>query len=81
MFTIKLSSSYVLIITTPFVRPQKRMESPLRKKIDNQLGKRFLKIKAECKTINAPLPIIDAENGGVFLVYLDDDKNRRYKSG
>ena len=27
----------------------------------------FLKIKAECKTINAPLPIIDAENGGASV--------------
>ncbi len=30
-------------------------------------GRGFLKIKAECKTINAPLPIIDAENGGVSV--------------
>ena len=30
-------------------------------------GRGFLKIKADCKTINAPLPIIDAENGGVSV--------------
>lgn len=30
-------------------------------------GRGFLKIKAECKTINAPLPTIDAENGGVSV--------------
>lgn len=30
-------------------------------------GRGFLKIKAECKSINAPLPIIDAENGGVSI--------------
>lgn len=30
-------------------------------------GKGFLKIKAECKKINAPLPLIDAENGGVSI--------------
>lgn len=30
-------------------------------------GRGFLKIKAECKTINAPLPVIDAENGGVSV--------------
>ena len=30
-------------------------------------GRGFLKIKAECKTINAPLPMIDAENGGVSV--------------
>lgn len=30
-------------------------------------GRGFLKIKAECKMINAPLPIIDAENGGVSV--------------
>lgn len=30
-------------------------------------GRGFLKIKAECKSINAPLPIIDAENGGVSV--------------
>ena len=30
-------------------------------------GRGFLKIKAECKTINAPLPIIDAENDGVSV--------------
>ena len=28
-------------------------------------GRGFLKIKVECKTINAPLPTIDAKNGGV----------------
>lgn len=27
----------------------------------------FLKVKAECKMINAPLPVIDAENGGVSV--------------
>ena len=30
-------------------------------------GRGFLKIKAECKMINAPLPTIDAENGGVSV--------------
>ena len=30
-------------------------------------GRGFLKIKAECMTINAPLPMIDAENGGVSV--------------
>lgn len=30
-------------------------------------GRGFLKIKAECKKINAPLPLIDAENGGVSI--------------
>lgn len=30
-------------------------------------GRGFLKIKAECKSINAPLPVIDAENGGVSI--------------
>ena len=30
-------------------------------------GRGFLKIKAECKNINAPLPVIDAENGGVSV--------------
>lgn len=30
-------------------------------------GRGFLKIKAECKTIKAPLPTIDAENGGVSV--------------
>lgn len=30
-------------------------------------GRGFLKIKAECMTINAPLPTIDAENGGVSV--------------
>ena len=30
-------------------------------------GRGFLKIKAECMTINAPLPAIDAENGGVSV--------------
>lgn len=30
-------------------------------------GRGFLRIKAECKTINAPLPIIDAGNGGVSV--------------
>lgn len=30
-------------------------------------GRGFLKIKAECKTIKAPLPIIDAGNGGVSV--------------
>ncbi len=30
-------------------------------------GRGFLKIKAECRTINAPLPTIDAENGGVSV--------------
>lgn len=30
-------------------------------------GRGFLKIKAECKKVNAPLPIIDAENGGVSI--------------
>ena len=30
-------------------------------------GRGFLKIKAECKNINAPLPLIDAENGGVSI--------------
>ena len=30
-------------------------------------GRGFLEIKVECKTINAPLPIIDAENGGVSV--------------
>lgn len=30
-------------------------------------GRGFLKIKVECKTINAPLPTIDAENGGVSV--------------
>lgn len=30
-------------------------------------GRGFLKIKAECNAINAPLPIIDAENGGVSV--------------
>ena len=28
-------------------------------------GRGFLKIKAECKKVNASLPLIDAENGGV----------------
>ena len=27
----------------------------------------FLKIKAECRKVNAPLPLIDAENGGVSI--------------
>ena len=26
-----------------------------------------MKIKAECKKVNAPLPLIDAENGGVSI--------------
>ena len=30
-------------------------------------GRGFLKIKTECKKINAPLPLIDAENGGVLI--------------
>lgn len=30
-------------------------------------GRGFLKIKAECKKVNAPLPLIDAENGGVSI--------------
>lgn len=30
-------------------------------------GRGFLKIKAECSQIGAPLPIIDAENGGVSV--------------
>lgn len=30
-------------------------------------GRGFLKIKADCKTISAPLPTIDAENGGVSV--------------
>ena len=30
-------------------------------------GRGFLKIKAECKSRNAPLPVIDAENGGVSI--------------
>lgn len=30
-------------------------------------GRGFIKIKAECKKINAPLPVIDAENNGVSI--------------
>lgn len=30
-------------------------------------GRGFLKIKVECKKVNAPLPLIDAENGGVSI--------------
>lgn len=30
-------------------------------------GRGFLKIKAECKKVNAPLPLIDAGNGGVSI--------------
>lgn len=30
-------------------------------------GRGFLKIKAECRKVNAPLPLIDAENGGVSI--------------
>ncbi len=30
-------------------------------------GRGFLKIKAECKSIKAPLPVIDAQNGGVSI--------------
>ena len=30
-------------------------------------GRGFLKIKTECKKVNAPLPLIDAENGGVSI--------------
>ena len=30
-------------------------------------GRGFLKIKAECKRVNAQLPLIDAENGGVSI--------------
>ena len=30
-------------------------------------GRGFLKIKAECNKMNAPLPVIDAENGGVSI--------------
>ncbi len=30
-------------------------------------GRGFVKIKAECKKINAPLPLIDASNGGVSI--------------
>ena len=30
-------------------------------------GRGFLRIKAECKKVNAPLPLIDAENGGVSI--------------
>lgn len=37
-------------------------------------GRGFLKIKAECKTINAPLPVIDAENGGVSVSAIGCEK-------
>jgi len=37
-------------------------------------GRGFLKIKAECKKINAPLPLIDAENGGVSISALACEK-------
>ena len=30
-------------------------------------GRGFLKIKTECKKVNAPLPFTDAENGGVSI--------------
>jgi predicted HTH transcriptional regulator len=30
-------------------------------------GRGFVKIKAECKKVGAPLPLIDAENGGVSI--------------
>lgn len=30
-------------------------------------GRGFVKIKAECKKVNAPLPVIDAENNGVSI--------------
>lgn len=30
-------------------------------------GRGFIRIKAECGNINAPLPIIDAENDGVSI--------------
>lgn len=31
------------------------------------MGRGFLKIKAECKKVSAPLPLIDAGNGGVSI--------------
>ena len=37
-------------------------------------GRGFLKIKAECKKVNAPLPFIDAENGGVSISALGCEK-------
>ena len=37
-------------------------------------GRGFVKIKAECKKVNAPLPLIDAENGGVSISALGCEK-------
>lgn len=37
-------------------------------------GRGFIKIKAECKSIKAPLPVIDAENGGVSISAMGCEK-------